>query len=252
MAVFDLHLHTVRGSSDSSLLPEQLIEEARRIGLDGICLTEHSGGWEEREVEEVFGDSGLTVIRAIEVNTEMGHILVFGLNRYVDGMHTAAGLRKVVDAAGGVMISAHPFRNFFNRPPYNVNLLFQNVNGNRPTTAIAASKHPLFELVDDVEVANGSNTDQENHFTLEVARHLGFVGTGGSDAHSTHGIGKCVTIFDGDIRNESDLIEALKAKAFTPAEGLHIGNLKPFVQDIAPLSGIIEPTEKSPLPLGEG
>ena len=228
MAVFDLHLHTVRGSSDSSLLPEQLIEEARRIGLDGICLTEHSGGWEEREVEEVFGDSGLTVIRAIEVNTEMGHILVFGLNRYVDGMHTAAGLRKVVDAAGGVMISAHPFRNFFNRPPYNVNLLFQNVNGNRPTTAIAASKHPLFELVDDVEVANGSNTDPENHFTLEVARHLGFVGTGGSDAHSTHGIGKCVTQFHGDIRNESDLIEALKAKAFTPAEGLHIGDLKPF------------------------
>ncbi len=228
MAVFDLHLHTVRGSSDSSLLPEQLIEEAQRIGLDGICLTEHSGGWEEREVEEIFGGSGLTVIRAIEVNTEMGHILVFGMSHYVDGMHTAASLRRVVDRVGGVMIAAHPFRNFFNLPPYNVNLLFQNVNGNRPTTAIAASKHPLFELVDDVEVANGSNTDQENHFTLEVARHLGFTGTGGSDAHSTHGIGKCVTIFDGDIRNESDLIEALRAKAFTPAEGLHIGNLQPF------------------------
>ena len=228
MAVFDLHLHTVRGSSDSGLSPEQLIEEAQRIGLDGVCLTEHSGGWEERELADTFRDSGLTVISALEVNTDMGHILVFGLNRYVDGMHTAAGLRKVVDRVSGVMIAAHPFRNFFNRPPYNVNLLFQNVNGNRPTTAIAASKHPLFELVDDVEVANGSNTDQENHFTLEVARHLGFVGTGGSDAHSTHGIGKCVTIFDGEVRSESDLIEALKAKAFSPAEGLHIGHLKPF------------------------
>ena len=225
MAVFDLHLHTVRGSSDSGLSPEQLIEEAQRIGLDGVCLTEHSGGWEERELADTFRNSGLTVISALEVNTDMGHILVFGLNRYVDGMHTAAGLRKAVDAAGGVMIAAHPFRNFFNRPPYNVNLLFQNVNGNRPTTAIAASKHPLFELVDDVEVANGSNTDQENHFTLDVARHLGFVGTGGSDAHSTHGIGKCVTIFDGEVRTESDLIEALKAKAFSPAEGLHVSEL---------------------------
>ena len=228
MAVFDLHLHTVRGSSDSGLSPEQLIVEAQRIGLDGVCLTEHSGGWEEREVADTFGDSGLTVIRALEVNTDMGHILVFGLNRYTDGMHTAAGLRKAVDAAGGVMIAAHPFRNFFNRPPYNVNLLFKNFNGNRPNTATAASKHPLFELVDDVEVANGSNTDQENLFTLDVARHLGFMGTGGSDAHSTHGIGKCVTIFDGDIRTESDLIEALRAKAFTPAEGLHVGDLKPF------------------------
>ncbi len=223
MAVFDLHLHTVRGSSDSGLTPEQLIQEAQRIGLDGVCLTEHSGGWEERELADTFRDSGITAIRALEVNTDMGHILVFGLHRYVDGMHTAAGLRKAVDRAGGVMIAAHPFRNFFNRPPYNVNLLFKNFNGNRPTTSTAASKHPLFELVDDVEVANGSNTDQENHFTLDVARHLGFVGTGGSDAHSTHGIGKCVTIFDGDIRSESDLIEALKAKVFVPAEGLHVG-----------------------------
>lgn len=228
MAVFDLHLHTVRGSSDSGLSPEQLIQEAQRIGLDGVCLTEHSGGWEERELADTFRDSGITAIRALEVNTDMGHILVFGLNRYVDGMHTAAGLRKAVDAAGGVMIAAHPFRNFFNKPPYNVNLLFKNFNGNRPNTATAASKHPLFELVDDIEVANGSNTDQENHFTFDVARHLGFMGTGGSDAHSTHGIGKCVTIFHSDIRTESDLIEALRAKAFTPAEGLHIGNLKPF------------------------
>lgn len=219
----------MRGSSDSGLSPEQLIKEAQRIGLDGVCLTEHSGGWEERELADTFRDSGLTVISALEVNTDMGHILVFGLHRYVDGMHTAAGLRKAVDAAGGVMVAAHPFRNFFNRPPYNVNLLFKNFNGNRPTTSTAASKHPLFELVDDVEVANGSNTDQENRFTLDVARHIGFKGTGGSDAHSTHGIGKCVTIFDGDIRTESDLIEALRAKAFTAAEGLHIGDLKPFM-----------------------
>ena len=238
MAVFDLHIHTVRGSSDSGLTPEQLIEEAHRIGLDGVCLTEHSGGWEHHEVATVFKDAGFTVIPAIEVNTEMGHILTFGMQHYVSGMHTAAGLRKVVDAAGGVMIAAHPFRNFFNKPPYNVNLLFKNFNGNRPTTSIAASKHPLFELVDDVEVANGSNTDRENHFTLDVARHLGFTGTGGSDAHSTHGIGKCVTIFDGDIHNESDLIEALRAKAFIPAEGMHIGALEPSEQTHYVLSGL--------------
>ncbi len=231
MSVFDLHLHTVRGSSDSSLTPDQLIQEAQRIGLDGVCLTEHSGGWEKPEVERVFKGSGITAISALEVNTDMGHILVFGLHRYVDGMHTAAGLRKAVDRAGGVMITAHPFRNFFNRPPYNVNLLFKNLNGNRPESATAASKHPLFELVDDVEVANGSNTDQENLFTLDVARHLGFRGTGGSDAHSTHGIGKCVTVFDGDIRSEADLIEALKAKAFTPGEGFHIGELT-FIQEL--------------------
>lgn len=239
MAIFDLHLHTVRGSSDSGLTTDQLIQEAQRIGLDGVCLTEHSGGWEAAELASAFKGSGLTAIRALEVNTDMGHILAFGLHRYVSGMHTAASLRKVIDRAGGVMISAHPFRNFFNRPPYNLNLLFKSANGVRPTTAIEASKHPLFELVDDVEVANGANTDRENLFTLDVARHLGFTGSGGSDAHSKHGIGKCVTLFDDDIRSESDLIEALKAKAFAPAEGLHIGNLRQFAHTEAPTSELL-------------
>ncbi|MDE2687251.1 MAG: PHP domain-containing protein [Chloroflexota bacterium] len=228
MTVFDLHLHTVHGSSDSNLRPEQLIEEAQRIGLDGICLTEHSGGWENYQLIDTFKDSGLVVIGAVEVYTDVGHVIAIGIRHYVSGMHTAEGLRKVLDKAGGVMIPAHPFRNFFNRPPYNVNLLYKNYDGDLPTTAAEAANHPLFELADDIEIANGSNTDKENLFTLEVARELGFTGTGGSDAHSTQGIGKCVTIFDGDIRNEADLIEALKAKAFTAGQGMHVGNLEPF------------------------
>lgn len=217
----------MRGSSDSSLTPEQLIEEAQRIGLDGVCLTEHGGGWEDHEMERVFKDAGLTVIRALEVDTEMGHILVFGLNRYVNGMHTVRDLRKAVNRAGGVMVSAHPFRNLFNKPPYNVNLLFRD-SGGLPENPQDAANHPLFEVVDEVEVANGANTDEENLFTLDVVRHLGLTGTGGTDAHSTHGLGKCVTMFDGEIKSESDLIEALKAKAFSPGHNLHIGDLKPF------------------------
>jgi predicted metal-dependent phosphoesterase TrpH len=225
---FDLHVHTVRGSSDSSLTPEQLIEEAQRIGLDGVCLTEHGGGWETQDLEDTFRDAGLTVIRALEVDTDMGHILAYGLHRHVSGINVAGELRKAVNRAGGVMISAHPFRNLFNKPPYNVNLLYKNSERRSPETAEEASGHPLFQLVDDIEVANGSNTDQENLFTLEVAAHLGMGGTGGSDVHSTHGLGKCITMFDGDIRGESDLIEALKAKAFKPGQNLHKGDLQPF------------------------
>ena len=227
MAVFDLHVHTVQGSSDSSLTPEQLIEHARRIGLDGVCLTEHGGGWDEQLFQRVFDEAGFTVIRGLEVDTEMGHVLVFGLHFYVNGIYKVSELRKVVDRAGGVLVSAHPFRNLFNRPPYNVNLVFRDRDGH-PTTAQEAASHPLFQVVDEIEVANGSNTNQENLFALEVARNLGFGGTGGSDVHSTHGLGKCVTMFDGEIRSEADLIEAIKAKAFTPAQGLHIGQLQAF------------------------
>ena len=227
MAVFDLHVHTVKGSSDSNLTPQELIREARRIGLDGVCLTEHGGGWDQHEYQRVFEEAGFTVVRALEVDTDMGHVLVFGIHSYVAGMHKVSDLRKTVNRAGGVMVSAHPFRNLFNNPPYNLNLLFKDSN-EHPKTASEAACHPLFKLVDDIEVANGSNTERENLFSLEVARQLGFTGTGGSDVHSTNGLCKCTTVFDGDIRSEADFLEALKAKAYTPAQGLHLGKLKTF------------------------
>ena len=228
MSIFDLHVHTVRGSSDSSLTPEQLVERAGQIGLDGICLTEHSGGWDDQKLREAFEGSGITVVRGLEVETEMGHVLVFGLHLYVHGINKIDRLRHAVDRAGGVMVSAHPFRNLFNPPPLNINLVFRSVNG-RPRTADEAIGHPLFQVVDEIEVANGSNMSKENDFALDVAHLLGWVGTGGSDAHSNQGLGKCVTVFDGDVRSESDLIEALRAKAFKPAQGLHVGKLEPFV-----------------------
>lgn len=210
-----MHVHTVRGSSDSSLTPDQLIAEATRLGLDGVCLTEHSGGWDRQSLDAAFEEAGLAVIRALEVDTDMGHVLVFGMTQHTPGMHRASELRRAVDHAGGVMVSAHPFRNLFNRPPYNTNLLFPDVLG-APHTIESASQHPLFDLVDDIESVNGSNTPEENRFAAGVAAALGLAGIGGSDVHSAHGLGAAVTLFDGPIRSESGLINALKAKRYAP------------------------------------
>lgn len=217
MSIFDLHVHTVKGSSDSSLAPEQLIQEAARIGLDGVCLTEHNGGWDPSDLQQAFGNSGLTVIPGLEVATDMGHVLVFGMHRYESGFGRISALRKAVDRAGGVMISAHPFRNLFNRSTYNHNLLFAGWP-DVPLDYREASRHPLFSVVDEIEALNGANTQEENAFATDVSRNLGLHGTGGSDAHSIHGIGRCVSVFDGEIRSESDLIEALKAGAHAPAQ----------------------------------
>ncbi|MEK7778168.1 MAG: PHP-associated domain-containing protein, partial [Chloroflexota bacterium] len=102
------------------------------------------------------------------------------------------------------------------------NLLFEDAAA-IPHTAEEAAKHPIFELVDEVEVVNGGNIEQENRFAQEVTRVLGLSGTGGSDAHSVQGLGKGSTLFKGDIRNELDLLEALRAGEFVPVEGFHVG-----------------------------
>ena len=219
MSVFDLHVHTASGSSDSSLTPDELVREARDIGLDGVCLTEHGGAWQTSDLGQTFEGAGVTVLAGLEIDTEMGHILVFGLPSRVSGIHRVDELRKAVDRAGGVMIAAHPFRHLFNLPPYDTNLLYHG-GPKLPETAEEAALHPLFDMVDDIEVANGANFESENAFALEVARHRGFAGTGGSDAHSFHGLGRCATAFDAVVRTEADLIDALKSGAFRPADGL--------------------------------
>ena len=146
-----------------------------------------------------------------------GHVAGYG-----DSIEVIRTLRREVDAVGGFMILAHPFRFLFDLPHYTQNMLFQEAE-RIPKTAEEASKHPVFDLVDEVEVVNGGNIEVENRFAQEVAAIRGFWGTGGSDAHSLDGLARGVTAFRGDVRNEAEMLEALRAGDFAPVEGFHVG-----------------------------
>ncbi len=224
--IVDMHVHTVRGAADSSLTPDQLIEEARRMGLSGVNISEHDRVWEPHLLEEFRQRSGLFVSRGMEVSTDMGHMIAIGLSGYVPGIRRAAELRKVLDDLGGFMIVAHPFRHFFDpihfrrdgRPPFEM------------TPEEAAEKMPVFSIVDEIEVANGGSTPRENQFALMVARALGKRGTGASDCHSTNGVGYYVTVFEEELRDQGHMLELLRAKRFRPAEGLPAGELREYVE----------------------
>jgi predicted metal-dependent phosphoesterase TrpH len=221
---FDLHIHTSAGSSDSVLSPLNLVAEARRLGLTGALVTEHNG-WERRNFEEFSKEHDTVLVRALEVNTEMGHVIALGLDGYASQFLRVRNLRKAVEEVGGYMIIAHPFRFLFESGSHTMrNILFDGAK-TVPTRAEEAVSHPVFELVDEIEVVNGCNSESENRFAQEVARVLGKRGTGGSDAHSTQGIGRGSTLFHGDIRGEKDLLEALRAEAFTPVEGFNTGRI---------------------------
>lgn len=228
--IVDMHVHTTRGAADSSLTPEQLTQEAQRIGLTGVNITEHDRVWDARQVEEFREESGLFVSRGMEVSTDMGHVIAIGLSQYVPGIRRAAELRRVLDDLGGMMIVAHPFRHFFDpvhfrrdgRPPFQM------------TPEEAAERMPVFRLVDEMEVANGGSTPRENQFALKVARVLGKRGIGASDCHSTQGVGYYVTVFEEDLRTQEQMLEALRAGRFFPAYGLPAGNLQPYVEERLP------------------
>ncbi len=225
VSVFDLHVHTNKGSRDSSLTPDELVEEAIRVGLTGVMVTEHDG-WPRHDFEQFARDKNVILIRALEAYTPLGHVITLGLDGHVTGfaggIETVRQLRKEVDRRGGYMILAHPFRFLFDpHGIYTQNKLFEDPSS-LPSTPEEAAQHPIFDLVHEVEVVNGGNSEKENRFAQDVTRVLGRKGTGGSDAHSTNGLGKGVTVFRGDIRNERDLLDALRASDFFPLEGFHI------------------------------
>ena len=223
-----MHVHTVRGAADSSLTPDQLITEARRIGLTGVNISEHDRVWEVRLIEEFREQSGLFVSRGMEVSTDMGHMIAIGLDQYLPGIRRAAELRRVLDEAGGFMIVAHPFRHFFDpihfrrdgRPPFEM------------TPEQAAERMPVFKLVDEIEVANGGSTPRENQFALKVAMALGKQGIGASDCHSTNGVGYYVTVFEEELRDQEHMLQQLHARRFYAAQGLPAGELRPYVEEV--------------------
>ena len=230
-SVFDLHVHTNRGSRDSSFEPEEMVSEAQRLGLTGVLVTEHEG-WVRHDFEKFVQRhdliQDLVVVRAIEVYTLVGHVITLGVDGYPQGASNLRELRKEIDRVGGYMILAHPFRFLFDPAGiYTRNLLFEDPK-KLPKSPEEAAQHPAFQLIDEVEVVNGGNLEPENRFAQELVRVLGLRGTGGSDAHSAQGFGKGVTLFPGDIRNERDLLDALRARAFSPVEGFHVGQVSHY------------------------
>src|SRR5689334_6934044 len=113
----DMHIHTTAGSADSNLRPPVLRSRAVALDVPALMISEHFRVWNELEAYELVADTGLTVFRGMEWNTELGHILVVGVERHRPEIRDAAALRRYVSDAGGLMIAAHPFRHAFDPIP---------------------------------------------------------------------------------------------------------------------------------------
>jgi hypothetical protein len=201
----DLHVHTSPASPCSSAPVDALVEEAKTIGLDGICLTDHNYVWDPKQVEDLRQKHGFLVLDGNEITTDQGDVLVFGLKRNIEGIIKLEELRAMVLEAEGFMIVAHPFRGFLT---FGVGQL-----GLTPEKAMERS---LFKCVDAVEVLNGKVTEKENSFAKQVAAGLGLPATGGSDAHEVSEVGVYATRFSGAIKNEMDLIQGLREGNYAP------------------------------------
>lgn len=200
----DLHVHTLPKSKCSYIDPHDLINEAARLGLDGICLTEHQVLWSQDEVNELAGTNGIRIFRGNEITTAQGDVLVFGLEKDIQGVIPIQMLKKEVDIANAYSILAHPFRGF---KVFGISDLKMSVEQ-------AAGKKAL-SYVDAVEIRNGKVSEQDNQMAEEVARFLGLPGTAGSDAHNLDEVGTWVMDFEREPQDETELVQELKAGRYS-------------------------------------
>ena len=222
--VVDMHVHTSIGSPDSNLTPPRLADIARDIGLDGLVIAEHETPWPREQLESFRQQTGLFVCSTREWDTDFGHIIVLGLNRDAAGIERADDLQRLARDQSTFVILAHPFRFF----PSHSNRLFGLQYDPSALTAVELAQHPVFELVDAIEVLNYACTEKENQLAQEAALMLGKRGVAGSDAHTYMEVGRCVTIFQRAVGSEEELIEELRAGRYHLAQRRSTGEYVPL------------------------
>ena len=209
--LIDLHVHTYPKSDDSFIGVDELIERAKQEGLDGICLTEHDAFWTLDETMDFSRKHDFLVLPGCEINTDTGHVLVFGLEEYIFGLHKPEFLRAVVEEKGAVAIAAHPYRRRYLEEPAKDPVV-------RSEMLKRAGKDELFGFCDAIESLNGRGSVNENSFSHDLGELVGANTTGGSDAHRINQVGAAATNFQQPIRGLDDLIRELRLGSYCPVD----------------------------------
>lgn len=227
---YETHLHTSEASACGSSKAADYISVYKRIGYDGIFVTDHFFGgntcvsfeldWsariqqycsgyeaalEEAQKQNEIDGGNFKVFFGIEQTFDGDDYLIYGLNKEwllahpeIESMNHGQ-LFEAVSQAGGLMIQAHPFR----------------LRG----YIQAIHLHP--REVHGIEVYNGGNTPDQNELALAYAKTYDFPMTSGSDIHNiTFALENKIEgkmnlggmEFDDPLNNVEDYIRLIKEK----------------------------------------
>jgi predicted metal-dependent phosphoesterase TrpH len=206
--LIDLHNHTRPLSHDSLITADDLIAAAKERGLDAVCLTEHDFFWDEDEARNLSKRHDFPAIPGVELNTEDGHFVAFGLDKWVYGMHRTDELAALVEKAAGTLIAAHPYRR---QLPFEL-----KTEGDWSDAMERAIANPAYAHVSAMETFNGRGSERENAFATELCERLELRKVAASDSHELTDIGTCATEFSCQISTVEDLIAELVAGRFEP------------------------------------
>ncbi len=222
--VTELHCHSGDVSNCATATAQEIIDEYCAAGYTSLVLTNHfsrytfagsygkfHGDPEDHNDRVDFFMSGYKELKALAAdrlnilfgvelrsNQDENDYLIYGVDEYFLREHpdimdmSVTALREEINAYGGLLFQAHPFRNHMNiRPP---------------------------ARLDGIEVFNGNTVlDSRNDIALLWAEKYGLLMSSGSDFHHSkkdRANGGIIT--DVPITNEAQLVEILRRKNYTP------------------------------------
>lgn len=200
----DLHVHSTDGSDDAGGSVEgylRWIAARRQQGyrIDGFVLTEHRRFDPQLDYRELAERYDAIVLRGVEVETDVGHVLVYGVTeafaRHFDLTNVSLPYEEVFRVAwetGGVAVGAH---------------------AGRPRIGLVdhvEERGVTLEGVRIIESLNGGSSDFENARAHDLAVARGLREIGASDSHFVSALGRCLTRFEGPVRHIEDLVERLR------------------------------------------
>lgn len=196
--ILDLHTHSVQSDDGRAKVANycQWIRK-KNVPIDGLVLTEHRQFDDTSDYRELEDEYGLLILKASEVETDYGHVLVFGVNDDLVNSFDFANVRNplpdvlaAAERCGAFAAPCHPGRK-------NVGL-FAHYERNGPVDGVHT-----------VEVLNGGSIPGEDELSVAKAAEYGYRGFGGSDSHIVSRIGYCATEFEDHIADIDGLVSAL-------------------------------------------
>ncbi len=168
--------------SESVTEPNDIVDEARRAGLNVICVTDHNtitGAVKASVYAKKYDD--IEVVIGEEVSTKDGEVLALFIEEEIPARLSVEETINKIRQQGGIVVAPHPFS------------LHCPAIGDR-----------MSELdVDAVEVLNSGHIDgYANERAREFAQSGRWAQLGGSDSHILNTIGYAYTTFPGNTAED--------------------------------------------------
>lgn len=201
--LIDMHMHEKNFSPDSHMKIDQIVERAKLIGLDAVCITDHDSIGFITLVEEARQRLNFPIFVGVEYLTTEGDILAYGIEELPEPGLSAQEFVDYVNKNGGACTAAHPYRN--------------NNRGLGDHIYKTKGLHA-------VEVLNGNSTYAENQKAFDVAKEHGLQCVGGSDSHNFGQVGVYATYLPKQVKTMQDIVDQLKQGVCKPVmvQGHHI------------------------------